>query len=155
MSDLVNHLFLGNRMTAQMLAGTDVDAVIARLDDDLLGASSDPLADFAALADQVHEGFSADGALEGTVSHPMGEIPRSMFIGFRIGDYMTHAWDLARAIGADESLDAELVSHVWDDIQPRVEMLGESGMFGEGSSGDVADDAPLQERYLDLVGRRS
>ena len=66
----------------------------------------------------------------------------------------THAWDLARAIGADDKLDADLVSQMWDNIQPMAAGLGELGMFGESSSGHVADDAPLQTRFLDLVGRR-
>lgn len=32
--------------------------------------------------------------------------------------------------------------------------LAATGMFGEGASGTVADDAPLQVRYLDTFGRR-
>ena len=64
------------------------------------------------------------------------------------------AWDLARAIGADDKLDPNLVSQMWDGIQPMAASLGELGMFGESSSGHVADDAPLQTRFLDLVGRR-
>jgi len=28
------------------------------------------------------------------------------------------------------------------------------GIFGDSASGDVGDDAPLQTRFLDLVGRR-
>ena len=84
----------------------------------------------------------------------MGEIPRTTFVGFRIMDNGTHAWDLARAIGVDDTLEAELVSQMWDDIQPMAGSLGELGIFGESSSGDVADDAPLQTRFLDLLGRR-
>ncbi|MDG2111889.1 MAG: hypothetical protein P8N02_04660 [Actinomycetota bacterium] len=39
------------------------------------------------------------------------------------------------------------------DVDSRLRLV-ESGMFGEGSSGSVADDAPVQTRYLDIVGRR-
>jgi len=92
--------------------------------------------------------------MEGTVPHPVGDIPRALFIEFRVGDYTAHAWDLARAIGADEQLDAEVIQQVWDDLQPLVPMLAETGMFGSGPSGDVAADAALQTRYLDLLGRR-
>ena len=83
----------------------------------------------------------------------MGEIPRQMFVGFRIGDQTAHAWDLARAIGADETLDPELLQAAWANVQPQGDMIKSSGMFGTGASGSVPDDAPLQDRYLDFIGR--
>lgn len=152
--ELVNHMLLGTRMSVQLLAGASQQEAIAALGEDMIAASQDPVADFEALARQMLAGFAAADGLEGTVDHPMGQIPRTMFIGFRIMDNGTHAWDLARAIGADESLDADLVQRMWDDIQPMAAGLGDLGMFGTGASGDVGDDAPLQTRFLDLVGRR-
>lgn len=151
---LVNHLLLGTRMSVQLLAGGAQADVVAQLGDDMTADSQSPVADLVALLNQMQEGFAASDGLEGTVDHPMGEIPRTTFIGFRIMDNATHAWDLARAIGADEQLDAELVQHMWDDIQPMADGLGQLGMFGESASGDVGEEAPLQTRYLDLVGRR-
>ena len=152
--DLTNHVLLGTRMSVQLLAGGSQQEVIAGLGDDLMAGNQDPIADFVALAAQMQEGFAAPNGLEGTVDHPMGEIPRTMFVGFRIMDNTTHAWDLAHAIGADDTLDSDLVQRMCDDIQPMAGGLGELGIFGESSSGDVADDAPLQTRFLDLVGRR-
>lgn len=151
--DLVNHLLLGTRMTVQLLAGSTRDDVVAGLDDDLV--SADPVGEFVALADQMEAGFGAADGLTGTVDHPMGEIPRQMFIGFRMIDNAVHAWDLARAIGADDQLDADLVSQLWDDIQPQASMLAETGIFGQGASGDVGEDAPTQTRLLDVLGRQA
>jgi len=153
-SALVNHMMLGNRMTVQLHGGMSADEVIAGLNDDLLGASDDLAADFAATADQLHAGFSAEGGLDGTVTHPMGVIPRSIFAGFRVCDYAVHAWDLARGIGVDDTLDADLVQWLWDDCQPMKDGLAATGMFGEGASADLADDVSLQHRYLDTFGRR-
>ena len=150
--DLVNHMLLGTRMTVQLLAGESRDNVIAGLDDDLM--TDDPVGDFAVLADQMEAGFAADGGLTGTVDHPMGEIPREMFIGFRMTDNTIHAWDLARAIGADEQLDADLVATLWAISEPQAGMLAETGIFGHGASGDVGEDAPVQARLLDVMGRR-
>jgi uncharacterized protein (TIGR03086 family) len=147
-------MLLGTRMSVQLLAGASQQEAIAALGEDMIADSHDPVADFVALADQMQAGFSAPDGLDGTVDHPMGQIPRTMFIGFRIMDNGTHAWDLARAIGADETLDADLVSRMWDDIQPMAGGLAELGIFGDSASGDVGDDAPLQTRFLDLVGRR-
>lgn len=152
--ELTNHLLLGTRMSVQLLAGGTQQDVVAGLGDDLMNGNPDPVGDVVGMAAEMHGGFAAPGGLDGTVDHPMGEIPRSMFVGFRVMDNATHAWDLARAIGADETLDADLVSWMWDDIQPMAGGLGALGIFGESASGDVPDDAPLQIRYLDLVGRR-
>jgi uncharacterized protein (TIGR03086 family) len=152
--ELVNHMLLGTRMSVQLLAGASQQEAIAGLGEDMIADSQDPVADFVALARQTQAGFAAPDGLDGTVDHPMGQIPRTMFVGFRIMDYGTHAWDLARAIGADETLDADLVSRMWDDIQPMAGGLAGLGIFGDSASGDVGDDAPLQTRFLDLVGRR-
>ena len=152
--DLVNHMFLGTRMTVQLLAGGSRDDVIAGLGDNLLDGSDDISADFATLAEEMRRGFSAPSGLEGTVDHPMGEIPRTMFIGFRVLDDTVHSWDLARGIGANDELDAEVIGFLWNEIQPMAGGIKDLGIFGDGASGNVGEDAPLQQRYLDLLGRR-
>ncbi len=151
---LVNHVLLGTRMSVHVLSGMPRTEVISHLDDDLMAGATDPVADFVELADQMVAGFSGSGGLDGMVEHPAGDFPRQMFCGFRVADGACHAWDLARAIGADETLDVELVQFLWDDAQPQRDMIAATGMFGEGASGALGDDAPLQTRYLDLMGRR-
>ena len=150
---LVNHVLLGTRMSVQILAGVPVDEVIGGLNDDLM-TGVDPVESFRAFADEMVGGFSGPGGLDGIVDHPAGQFPRSVFVGFRVADAAVHAWDLATAVRGDVELDAELVRWLWEDAQPRREMLGASGMFGDSASGDVPEDAPLQLRYLDLMGRR-
>jgi hypothetical protein len=39
-------------------------------------------------------------------------------------------------------------------MQPMAPFIGQTGVFGSGPSGDVAADAPLQQRLLDFTGRR-
>ena len=151
---LVNHVLLGTRMSVQVLAGMPRDEVISYLDDDLMTDNDDPIASFVSLADQMVDGFSGPDGLAGMVEHPGGDFPREMFCGFRVADGACHAWDLARAIGIDETLDADLVQWAWDDAQPQRGMLAATGMFGDSASGTLGDDAPLQSRYLDLMGRR-
>ena len=150
---LVNHVLLGTRMSVHVLDDMPREDVISHLDDDLV-TGNDPIEYFDDLAAQMVERFSGPQGLEGMVAHPAGDFPRSMFIGFRITDGAAHAWDLATAIGADTQLDPNLVQYAWDDAQPQRELLRSTGMFGEGASAAVADDAPLQDRYLDLLGRR-
>lgn len=151
---LVNHMLLGTRMSVQVLSGMPRDEVISYLDDDLMSGNEDPVASFVELADQMVAGFSGPEGLEGMVEHPAGDFPRIMFAGFRVADGGCHAWDLARAIGAEEALDPVLVQFLWDDAEPKRDMLAATGMFGEGASGTVDGDVQLQTRYLDLMGRR-
>ncbi|HMC39818.1 MAG TPA: hypothetical protein VKI19_09165, partial [Acidimicrobiales bacterium] len=75
--------------------------------------------------------------------------------GMRTGDALLHAWDLARAVDADDQLPADLVSEVWAHMSPMAGFIGSSGFFGSGPSGEVSEDAPLQTRLLDLSGRRA
>ncbi|MEM7092397.1 MAG: TIGR03086 family metal-binding protein [Actinomycetota bacterium] len=150
---LVNHVLLGTRMSNQILAGRDVAEIIAGLDDDLL-TGADPQETFASLAEEMSGGFAASGGLDGVVDHPAGQFRRTVFVGFRVADAAVHAWDLATAIGRETQLDDALVQWLWDDAQPQRDMISASGMFGDGASGDLADNAPLQSRYLDLMGRR-
>lgn len=151
---LVNHVLLGTRMSVHVLSGMPRQETISHLDDDLMAGTDDPVASFSDLADQMVAGFSGPTGLDGIVEHPAGDFPRVVFCGFRVADGACHAWDLARAIGADETLDAELVQFLWEDAQPQRELLAASGLFGDSASGTVGEEAPLQTRYLDLMGRR-
>jgi uncharacterized protein (TIGR03086 family) len=51
----------------------------------------------------------ADGALDRTVDLSSGPTPAREYVSQLYADHLIHAWDLARAIGADERLDPELV----------------------------------------------
>lgn len=88
------------------------------------------------------------------VHHPMGDIPVSQLMNFRIADLTLHSWDLARSIGANEELPATLVDLVYGTLQPLEAIIGQIGVFGEGPSGDIAADASTQLKLLDLTGRR-
>ncbi len=68
-----------------------------------------------------------------------------------VSDIAIHTWDLARAIGADEELDADLVEAVWSVFEPQQETLAASGLFAPPVP--IPDDAPLQSRLLAITGR--
>lgn len=78
---LVNHVLLGTRMSIQILDGMPRAEIIAGLNDEMLGASTDPVADFNRLAAQMCQGFAGPDGLEGMVVHPAGDFPRAMFAG--------------------------------------------------------------------------
>jgi uncharacterized protein (TIGR03086 family) len=150
--DLVQHMAVGATMSRQVLAGETWtrEAVV-----EAVSSAPDLRADWEWRTEQERSGFAAFGALDRTVTHPvMGDIPCSQFLGMRVGDAVLHAWDLARAIGGDDQLAPELVAEVWTVMAPMAGFIGQSGFFGSGPSGQVGEDAPLQNRLLDLSGRR-
>lgn len=149
---LLDHVIGGNRMSVVALEGGSRDDVLAVADDDLLAddylvAYEDSIADSRAA-------FSEEGALDAVVHHPSGDVPAAQLLQFRIGDLTLHSWDLAHAVGADETLDPELAAYVLDALLPMAPVIATIGVFGEGPSGTVPDDAPVQTRLLDLAGRR-
>ncbi len=151
---LINHVLIGTRMSVQMLSGMDRDHVTAALVDDLFSDADDVVAVFTDLAEQMVTGFSQPAALQGVIAHPAGDFPRPVFIGYRIADAAVHAWDLATAIASDRTMDDDIVQFLWDASQIDRKAFIETGVFGDGPSGSVGKHAPLQDRYLDFVGRR-
>jgi uncharacterized protein (TIGR03086 family) len=155
--DLLQHVIVGNRIAVVMLEGRPQDAVAAtraRLlrQDHVVG---DPAAAFAESATAQVAAFAAPDASRRTVHHhALGDLPAGQLLTFRVCDLTLHAWDLARATGADEMLHHGLVEWVHAAMAPGASTLAAGGQFGDGPSGTVPDDAPVFVRLLDLSGRR-
>jgi uncharacterized protein (TIGR03086 family) len=71
---------------------------------------------------------------------------------FILGDVLIHTWDLARATGLDEALDAAEVAWMFEGMQGIDEMLRQSGQYGPKI--DVDETADLQTRLIAFTGRR-
>src|ERR1035437_7527275 len=149
---LVAHVINGDRMAIALLDGASVEESLSGLRP--VGPDDDAVELFAAVGTELDQRFAQPGALERVVHHPVGDVPGGMLLGFRAGDRTHHAWDLARAPVQDETLDSDVVAGLWAIAVPNADRLKASGMFGEGASGNVGEDAALQVRLLDLVGRR-
>lgn len=150
--DLVQHVVGGERMSVRLLAGTEAVEAVQAMVGDILG--DDPVSVYVDACEALNTAFREPGALERTCHHPIGDIPGEMLRNFRITDRTLHAWDLARAIGADEQLDEELVQGMLERLEPLAEFVTATGLFGAGPSGDVPAAASGQARLLDLSGRR-
>lgn len=150
--DLTAHLIGGAKMTRLLIDGAERDEALSVLF--ALTIDGDPKAAFQAATDNQAGAFAEPGAADALCHHPLRDMPGSEFIWLRIRDTTTHAWDLARALGVDETLNAELVASIWAQVEPIAPLLGQSGMFGAGASGTVDDTAPIQQRLLDALGRR-
>ena len=149
---LMGHIVGGCLMSTAAVRGASRDEVLSIAGRDNVGSDA-KAAYFSAIDDHI-AAFEESGALERICHHPAGDMPGAVLLNFRIGDFLMHGWDLAHPLGIDYQPDADVVSHVWASTSPMAAMLAQSGMFGSGASGAVADDAPLFTRLLDLMGRR-
>jgi uncharacterized protein (TIGR03086 family) len=148
---LVNHVTVEQLWVPPLVDGLSVVEVGDRFDGDQLG--DDPPAAWDAAANASLAGFGSSGALESTVVLSSGEKATGEYCWEMTTDALIHSWDLARGIGADETLDAELVELVYEQILPVADHLHETGMFAPPVP--VADNASLQTRLLALFGRRA
>jgi uncharacterized protein (TIGR03086 family) len=67
------------------------------------------------------------------------------------GDVFLHRWDLARATGQDETLDADKCAAMLEGMLPMDEMLRQSGQYGPRV--EVPDGVDVQTRLLAFIGR--
>lgn len=150
--ELVNHVVGAGVLSTELLHGGSAEAMVAGFGREYLG--DDPVQAYLDSVDEQRQAFAEPGALERTCHHRLGDIPGWQLLGFRVTDHLLHAWDLARAIGADEHLDQEVVELIYGAMAGMGDGVAATGVFGTGASGAVADDAPTQAKLLDLAGRR-
>lgn len=88
------------------------------------------------------------------VSHPMAGTHRleDAIATFFLGDVVVHTWDLARATGLDETLDADVVHDMLVGMEPMDQMLRSSGHYGRRVA--VADDADETTKLIAFTGRQ-
>src|SRR3546814_4150272 len=67
-------------------------------------------------------------------------------------DVFLHRWDLARATGQDETLDADRCAEMLEGMLPMDEVLRQSGQYGPRV--EVPDDADVQTKLLAFIGDR-
>ena len=104
---LVNHLVYEDRWTVPLMEGTTLAEVGDRYEGDLLG--DEPRKAWAESSAEAVAAVQADSALERTVDLSSGPTPATEYVSQLFADHLIHAWDLARAVGADDRLDPELV----------------------------------------------
>jgi len=154
---LVNHVAQGNLNYGRLLAGATAAEFLRMRDVDALG--DDPVAGFDASARACRAAFTAPGALERVLDHPLGRVPGWQGLAVRTADTVIHTWDLARAIGADEVLDPSLVLWITDHLGEIYADLPEmptatvtTHRFFAAPLASPADGS-LQDRLLRLTGR--
>ncbi|MEP6479262.1 MAG: TIGR03086 family metal-binding protein [Rhodoglobus sp.] len=144
--DLVTHVVQEQQWVPHLLAGRTIEQArhaIDRLRDDLR-------AEWALYSFAATEAWrAADPDVRVSLSYDT--VPVSDYLREQVSDVAIHSWDLARAVGADEALNLELVEAVWTVFEPQRDTLAASGLYATPVA--VPDDAPLQWRLLAVTGR--
>jgi len=115
--------------------------------------ADDPAGAWTNLADQLQalldDPATATREIDGG---PAGPQTIESAIGMIVlGDVLVHTWDLARATGLDETLDADIVTEMLIGMQPIDDMLRQSGHYGPKVAVDEgADD---QTKLIAFTGR--
>jgi uncharacterized protein (TIGR03086 family) len=114
----------------------------------------DPLGAWTALNDAIQAVLDDPAASAAPIAHPRAGEHRldEAIATFVLGDVLVHTWDLARATGLDETLDADEVRRLLDGMEPLDEVLRASGQYGPRIA--VPDDADEQTRLIAFTGRR-
>jgi uncharacterized protein (TIGR03086 family) len=148
---LVNHLVSENRWTPPLLEGVTIEEVGDRFDGDLLG--DDPKAAWEESARAAVEAVGAPSAMDQIVHLSFGDHPAAEYLWQLFNDHLIHAWDLARGIGVDDTLDPELVEISYARSKPEEDMLKSFGVFGEKVTPPPGADR--QTELLAVFGRRA
>jgi uncharacterized protein (TIGR03086 family) len=111
-------------------------------------------ADYRRGVAQVLEALLRPAALQRTCVSPLGfEWTVSQAVAGTFMDVLIHTWDLARATGQDERLDADLVEACTAMFLPDMPKRGrEAGIIGPEVTVDA--HASPQDRLLAALGRR-
>jgi uncharacterized protein (TIGR03086 family) len=149
--ELVEHVVVGNRFTALLLAGLDRDEARSMLTSDQLG--DDPVAAVVESARRQAQAFATTPPGQ-PVPGPKGDISAAAFLRFRLVDLVIHAWDLLHAARLDEALDPRIVAGLMEIVEPHLDDILGYGAYGSGPSGTVPASAAPQDRLLDWFGRR-
>jgi uncharacterized protein (TIGR03086 family) len=156
---LVNHMARGNLNYVGLLRGGTAAEFVRLRDADALG--TDPVGAFGRSARACTAAFVEPGALARVLDHPLGAVTGRQALAVRITDSTVHTWDLARAVGADDRLDPELVTWIDDNFAEIYANLPETPtdaasthrFFAAARTGH--DDESRQDRLLRLTGRRA
>lgn len=143
--DVVRHLV--EWVPGLLSSGSDtIFAAGPSVDDDPAGA-------WANLNNAIQAILDDPDASGRPFSHPMAGNHRldEAIATFVAGDVLMHTWDLARAAGLDDTIDADEAAAMYEAMVPMDDMLRQSGQYGPKV--EVPDDADAQTKLMAFVGR--
>ena len=116
LADLLVHMTIQHHGFAASARGKGADPGVWQPETVANAVAADPAGTYCAAAADVLEAFAADGVLDATFALPeFGPgacVPGALAIGFHFVDYVVHGWDVAKTIGSNFDLPADVVAAV-------------------------------------------
>ncbi len=110
---LARHVILGQRLVPSTLDGSDLEQSIPWSEE----SGQDLIDDWAAASSAAVDAFGEVTSWDRPIDLPDGRVPVGEY-GWRLAtDLTVHAWDLARAISADDNFPNDLLSAVLDQAK--------------------------------------
>lgn len=115
--------------------------------------AEDPVAAWTVHTDGVQALLDDPATADKVLRDPnIGDMPLHQAVAvYYTTDVFLHTWDLARATGQDERLDAERCAALLEGMLPMDAVLRSSGHYGPKA--EVPEDADPQTRLLAFIGR--
>ena len=148
---LVAHVVDEQLWAPPLLAGRTIAEVGDEIPSDPL--SEDPVADHRSSREAMAAAVQ-DVDLDATVHLSFGDVPAEEYLMQLFADHLVHGWDLARATGQDERLDAGLVEACATWFAEREDLYRAGGVIGPAVPVEGADaQADLLARFGRHPGR--
>jgi hypothetical protein len=148
--EIINYHAYDDAWVPDMLAGRTMDeAGTTKFDGDLLGDA--PVERFDAIVDKACAAADAVTDFDAAAHLSFGDYSVREYL-WQINSFRAlRADDIARVIGVEPDLPAELVQGVWDEVSPHAEEWRTIGVYP--AAVPVPEAAPLLDRLLGLTGR--
>jgi uncharacterized protein (TIGR03086 family) len=147
---LVNHVVSESLWTPLLFEGRTIEEVGDRFEGDLL--RDDPKAVWDESVPEALAAVEGEGAMNRIVHLSFGDVVGSEYASQLFADYLIHSWDLARAIGADASLDLELVEACRQWFSSMEDAYRSGGAIEDRPQ--IPQDTDAQTALLAMFGRR-
>ncbi len=147
---LVGHLVYENLWFTALMRGETIPEVGDRYEGDNLG--DDPRGAWARASAEALAVAAEDGALDRDVQLSGGPASADQYAWEVLMDHTIHAWDLARGINDDPTLDPVLVEAVASWLPSQLERFRATGGFADPV--EPPADASDQDRLLATLGRQ-
>lgn len=111
-----------------------------------------PAAEFRKVMDDLLDAINSPGAMERTITAPVGELPGSTFARFVAFDGLIHGWDLATATGQNYEQPPAVIAAVDQFARDAITAeMRDGDTFKEATA--APEDASQLERLVAFSGR--
>lgn len=155
---LVNHMTRGNLNYVVLVEGGTREEFLRLREVDALG--TDAVGAYNRSVWECARAFARPRALQRVLDYPLGLVTGQQALAVRTTDSTIHTWDLGRAVGVDDTLDAGLVAWIGDHLDEIYAGLAETPIavdtthrFFAAPESVPAGDASPQDQLLHRMGR--